>query len=383
MRATDNVRWSSANQQDAVGFDTGGGLSLKAESDTWNSTLSPNFNIRRFLIGEDLDAEEYGVKSQHQWMATEQFVAGANLDYVRNSTLTTELTDAGAQNQVANRSAVTAQPNFSYTLNERAAVNGSYLYTDVTFDTNANGQLVDYSFEQFSLGGTYVWRENVRLFVNGFASTFETSTPRGRTRTYGGQSGLEYQYRPDIGATLAVGYVTSDISFDVQTLAVDPGPPPRLVLLTRTDEASTNGPIASASFFKDFENTRTRFDYSRRVSPSIRGSQQLEDDIQFTAEHDLKKEWRIGFRGGYNLRASELQSVDLFTNQATTNQLNRDQAALSGWARYSITKELSVRAEYRFARSTFDESQQLDNVYTNALFMTFIYSAEPRFMRGL
>ena len=381
-RATDNVRWATNDQEAALGFDNGGGVVLKADTRSWKSTITPSFNFRRFAIGQDLDADEYGMKSQHQWAASERLVFGANIDYVRDSTLTTELSDAGAQNQVANRDAITVQPSISYLLDDRTTLTGSYLYNDVSFDTTANGQLVDFSYEQFSAGISHAWRDNIRLFLNGFASEFETAAPVGRTRTYGTQGGVEYFYAPDLGATLAFGYVKSDIEFQTQFLAIDPGPPPRLVVASRTDEASTNGPIASASLFKNFEHTQTRLDYNRRVSPSIRGSQQLEDDIQVTAEHDLTQEWRLGFRGSYTMRASELQSVNVFTNQTITNQLNRDQAVVAGWFTYAFTKEISVRAEYRFARNSLAQAPQRDPVYNNAMFVTFLYNGPPHFVRG-
>jgi len=381
-RATDNVRWRSSNQEATWGFDNGGGLEIKAESADWKSKLNPSFNIRRFAIGENLDADEYGVKSQHQWLASERLSFGINLDYTRDSTLSTELTDAGAENQVANRSTVAAQPSVTYLLSEKTQLTGGYLYSDVSFDTDANGRLVDYTYQQFSASMSHAWRNNLRFFLNGFASQFETSVPEGRTRTYGVSGGAEYIYRPDMGATLSAGYTKSDIEFESVFLAIDPGPPPQLVLVSRSDEESTNGPIAGASFFKDFEQTRTRFDYNRRVSPSIRGSQQIEDDILLTADHELTRQWRLGLRGGYNMRSSEFQSINAATNQASTTQLNRDQASLSGWISYAFTKQSLVRAEYRFARNSFDESLRRDAVYHNALFMTFVYNGEPQFLRG-
>jgi hypothetical protein len=90
----------------------------------------------------------------------------------------------------------------------------------------------------------------------------------------------------------------------------------------------------------------------------------------------------MGFRGNYNLRSSELQSVNVQTNQAATFQLARDQAAVAGWMSYALNREMTVRAEYRFARNSFDETQQRDSVYNHALFMTFVYNGEPHFVRG-
>ena len=66
-RATDNVLFSSDALQDALGFDTGGRLNLLAESPTLRINLVPDFNFRRFAVGDNLDADEYGIRSQHQW----------------------------------------------------------------------------------------------------------------------------------------------------------------------------------------------------------------------------------------------------------------------------------------------------------------------------
>jgi hypothetical protein len=383
MRATDNVRWNSVNKEAALGFDNGGGMVVKAETQDWKSTITPSFNFRRFAIGEDLDADEYGAKSQHQWQTTDRLLATVNLDYVRDSTLTTDLADAGIRsNLVANRDTVLAQPGFTFLIDERNSVNASYLYQDVSFDTTAGGQLVDFSFQQFTLGGTHLLTNDIRLFATAFASEFETPDINGKTRTYGGQAGAAYQFSDSLSVEASAGYVSSDINFQTSFLALDLGPPPRIVLVTQQDEASTSGPIASASIQKSFENTRTRLDYARRVSPSIRGSQQLEDDILFSAEHDLSRVWRVGFRGGYNMRSAESDDVQTGLNQVRTNQLNRDQAVLGGWLSYRFTNELSVRTEYRFGRNTFDETLRRESVYNNALFFNLIYNGEPRFLRG-
>lgn len=380
-RATDNVRWSSANEEAALGFDNGGGAVVKVESMDWKSTITPNFNFRRFAIGEDLDADEYGARSQHQWLATDRLQAGLNLDYVRDSTLTTELADAGARNIVSNRDTLTAQPSLTFLVDDRTSVNGSYLYQDVSFDNSGNGQLVDFTFQQFTLGGTHLLTDDIRLFATAFASEFETPDTNGKTRTYGGQGGAAYQFTEDFSVEGAVGYVSSDIEFQTSFLALDLGPPPRIVLVTEQDETSTSGPIASASVQKSFENLRTRLDYVRRVTPSIRGSQQLEDDIMVTLDRDLSREWRLGFRGGYNMRSAEGEDVAVGLNRFRVDDLNRDQAMVSGNVSYRFTNEISMRGEYRFSYNTFSNELQ-DSVYNHSFFVTLNYDGEPRFLRG-
>jgi hypothetical protein len=380
-RATDNVLWSSTNQEAALGFDNGGGMIVKAEAQDWRSTLTPSFNFRRYAIGENLDADEYGARTQHQWFVTDRVQLGANLDYVRDSTNSTELTDAGNRNQIANRDTYLAQPSITFLVDDRTSVNGSYVYQDVSFDTSANGQLVDFSFEQFTVGGTHLLTDDVRLFATAFASQFETPDTNGKTRTYGGQAGAGYQFTEDFSVEGAVGYVSSDIEFETSFLTLDPGPPPSIVLVTQQDETSSSGPIATASVQKAFEDLRTRLDYARRVSPSIRGSQQLEDDIMLALDRDLSREWRLGFRGGYNMRSAEGEDVAVGLNRFRVDDLNRDQAMVSGNLSYRFTSEISLRADYRFSYNTFTNERQ-DSVYNHSFFVTLSYDGEPRFLRG-
>jgi len=381
MRATDNVLWAAENQEAALGFDNGGGMVLRAETQDWRSTVTPSFNFRRFPVGESLDADEYGVRSQHQWLATERVQFGGNLDHVRESTNTTELSDAGVQNQIANRTTITAQPSVTFLVDDRTSINGSYLYQDVSFDTTANGQLVNFTFQQLSLGGTHLLTNNLRLFATGFVSEFETPEVGGKTRTYGGQAGANYQFAQDFSIEGAVGYVKSDIEFETSFLALDPGPPPRIVLVARQEELSTTGPIANASIQKAFENIRARLDYVRRISPSIRGSQQLEDEILLNAERDMSKSWRVGFRGGFNMRSAESQDVQIGLNQFRVDDLNRDQSSVAAWVAYRFTDEWYSRAEYRFSRNAFANLNQA-TVYNNSIFVSISYDGTPRFLRG-
>lgn len=382
MRATDNVLWAAENQEAAFGFDNGGGVLLKAETQHWRSAVTPSFNFRRFGIGENLDADEYGVRSQHQWLAMERVQLGANLDFVRDSTNSTDLTDAGFRNQIANREMLTAQPSVTFLVSDYTTINAGYVYQDVSFDTTAEGQLVNFTFEQFSFGGTHFVAPDFRVFATAFASEFETPDLGGKTRTYGGQSGLGYQFSPDLSVEGTVGYVSSNIEFENRFLAFEPGPPPQIVVVTRQEEVATSGPIASASIQRNFEDMRTRLDYVRRLSPSIRGSQQLEDDVTVSVERDVTSLWRLGFRGGYNMRSAESQDVEGTPAQFQVGELNRDQANVSGSVSYKISSELVARAEYRFSRNTFSNELQ-DTVYNSSFFLTLSYDGAPRFMRGL
>lgn len=360
-RATDNVRWSSQDEEGAFGFDTGGGVALKAVSDDLNSALNPSFNFRRFAIGEDLDADEYGVRSQHQYKVTERLQASLQADYVRDSTLTSELTDAGRRNDVANRDTVTIAPGINYLVTDTTSVNANYLFSDVGFDASPEQGLVDYKFQQWSAGATHFISEQWQLFANFFVTDFEVASTSSETWTYGGTVGASYAWSDSLSTTGSVGYQTASTDF--------------LDDFLQPANASAGGPIANFGIKKRFENTRAEFNYARRVSPSARGAQTLEDDMVLTADHDVSRRWRLGFRGGYNMRSAQAEEIG-----GAIRDLNRDQASVGGSLIFKATEEISIRGEYRFSRQSLTESDE--RRYVNAMFVTMTFNGEPHFFSG-
>lgn len=375
-RATDNVRWSSQESEAAWGFDTGGGLALKAASDTWNSTLNPSFNFRRFAIGEDIDADEYGVRSQHQYKLTERLQASLQADYVRDSTLSSELTDAGRRNDVANRDTVSVAPGINYLVTDTTSVNANYLYSDVGFDAPAEQGLVDYKFQQWSAGATHYISQRWQVFANFFVTDFEVASTSSETWTYGGMVGASYAWSDSLSTSGSVGYQTANTDFlELVRLAVPGTNPQQFIDLLQPANSKSNGPIANFGIKKRFENTRMEFNYARRVSPSIRGAQTLEDDMVLIADHDVSRRWLLGFRGGYNMRSAQAEEIG-----GAIRDLNRDQASLGGSLTFRATEEISIRGEYRFSRQSLAETDE--RIYVNAMFVSMIFNGETHFFPG-
>lgn len=374
-RATDNVLSSARNQEAALGFDNKATVVLKAEATDWRSTITPSLNIRRFAIGDKLDAEEYGVQSQQQWDATDQLQVTLGAGYARDSTLTTELIDAGRQTTVANRDTVTVAPGLVFRLDETNSLSTNFLYSEVNFSGTTDQSLVGYTFKQLSVGGTHILNDQIRLNLTGFVSEFETPSLGGKTRTYGGQTGVTYQFSSNLEFDVAIGYVTSDIEFQNSFFTLVFDPLPRIVQVNQPGTASTSSPIANVSIRKTFENMRAQLDYSRNVSPSIRGSQTLEDDISFTLDRDLSKRWIVGCRGDYNMRAAESDAVG-----GSIGDLNRDGTAISGYFNYLLTPQISLRTEYRYAHGLVALSNEV--IDSHAIFFTLSYLGDPHVFNG-
>jgi predicted porin len=367
-RSTDNVLFSSENRQSALGFDAGGSLSFIGQSDTYRTTFTPSLNLRRFAVGDNLDADEYGVRSDHRWNVSDALNATLKADYYQDSTLSTELTDVGRQNDVTDRDTLSLQPGVIYQLDAANAVNMGFAYTDVTTDPKAG--LIDYTYSQASAGGTHSLSEAMQTFVSGFVSWFDVPSLRSATTTYGFQTGVTWQCDEVTRVEASVGYLTSDINFIDQYLAIVSDPVPRIVLVQEARTTSTSGPIAGFSLTRNFENLKARFDFSRQVSPTLRGQQSLEDSLRIGADYDFSRELTAGISGQYNIRSAQSEQVGF-----AAADLNTDQFTTSGYVGFRYSEHVTIRAEYRYSHQELNTLTAASD--SNGVFLNLNYSGDP------
>lgn len=372
MRLDDNIRGASQNGEEAVGFDMGGGVSLKAQNDSITSEIFPRFNLRRFAVGEDLDADEYSVAFNNDWLQP-YYTTGLDFSYVRDSTLTTELTDAGRQNDVTNRNSISVQPSASYFLTDKLALQSSFMFNDVTFIDAATSGFFDFRYLQGSAGISYKWREDLTTFANFFASDFDVTDQNSTTRTYGGQTGATWIWDETFELSGALGWVASDIQFTEQQLALAFNPT-RIVIVDVPAQASAAGPIASVTLRKVFDKTVAKFDYSRQVSPSGRGSQSTADRISLALERKLSDNLSLLFDGLHEMRSAQSQEVNPGLG---VQDLNRDFSELRGAVRYRLTKLWTLGASYRHAHSQSNNLNSSFSADVNTVFLTVDYNGLP------
>lgn len=383
-RATDNLRSQILNRQGALGFDTGGSVIVRAVSDNWRSTITPAVNIRRFAIGEEGDAEEYEVRTSSTWNFIENAYASLNLDYIRDSTLTTELTDAGRANTVANRDTFTVSPSLAYAFDERTTANVGLLYSDVSFEKRPGIFFSDYEYRQVNAAVTHALTPVLSLSVNAFVSEFETPASGGKSLTYSGQAGGAYRYSETLSAEFGVGYSQSEIDFLTQQfdgfrveLDALTGQPALVPVFSLVQQSTVeNGPVARASIVKLFEATQVQLDYSRSVSPSALGAQSISDDILLTVDRDLTDRLTATFRGSYNMRSIESESLT-----SARRNLNRDQMLFSGTLRYKLTEKLTLATTYRYFRNSLVDIDA--NAFNHTVFVALTFNGEPHFYTGL
>lgn len=382
-RATDNLRTTINNPEAAWGFDMGGGVQLDLESSSLRSRITPAFNFRRFAIGEGADADEYEVRTSTQWTSSERISAALEFDYIRDSTLSTELTDTGRQTAVSNRDTINVAPSLNVLLTERTSLNVGFFYSDVEFEQLPGTPFSDYDFKQVNGTLTHVLTDRLSVFANSYVSEFRTPRTNGKSLTYGGLTGANFRYSDTLEADFGVGYVQSEIDFQTTVtqlqLAIDPNSGQLVaipVTVTTPQNTTENGPIARANIRKSWSPLLdSELSYNRSVTPTVFGAQSVIEDILLSLERDITSRLRGLFRGGYNMRSAETDAI-----AGQQGNLNRNQVLLVAGVRYRITQEMSVGATYRFI---YNDLKDLDaSSYNNGLFVNFIYNGEPNSYYG-
>lgn len=370
MRGTDNVLTSPIKPEGALGFDNGGGVTFKAEDVDWNSTLTPDFTFRRFAIGRNLDANEYGVASDNQYSFSPKLGAALGFDYRIDSSLNQVFRDARAENAVKDRRSISVSPRLNYALTNEFSVNTNFSYNTVSYLDAADSGLIDYDYMQAGIGAAYDFDKQTNLFGNLFISKFVAPSASNKSVTYGFQVGVSRRLTETISAEMAAGYSRSDINFverQLGTIFVDQQFGPFIVRIPQTvvfnipRETSVDGPIASVILKKAFENATGRFEYSRQVGPTPGGTQATDESYTLSLQWEAAERLTVVFSGALYERGVQTANINTASQSLTVAQL-------ASSLTYYVNETLSFGAEYRLGRDSADST-----AYVNAVMFTLNY----------
>lgn len=373
MRADDNIRGSSNNPETALGFDSGGSVRARAQSEVLKSDISPHVNFRRFIVGENLDADEYGVSTSTTY-AQERYGAGLDFSYSRDSTLSTESTDTGVVNSVTDRDSISASPSVSYSFNERLGVQGRFLYSSVSYVDAAATGFIDYDYIQGSVGVSYFWRDNIRLFSNFNVSQFDTGDGASSTRSYSDQVGAAWQVDESLDVSGSVGWNQSYIDFLDQQLALVLVPVPHFEIQSISSSSASGGLVANATIFKRFDRAFFKLDYLRQNNPTGRGAQSSSDHITINSERRLTDSVSLQLSGVYDIQSAQGTELGgLFASRG----LNRDYQELNCGVRYRIRSEWTISGLFRYARRATNSGTRSVSSDSKTLIFALEYNGNP------
>ena len=373
MHLDDNVRGASREQEGAWGFDTGGSIDLKAASEELSSTLTPRFNLRRFVVGDNLDADEYSVASNSKWRR-DKILTAMNLSYARDSTLVSEATDAGRVDDVKDRDTVTIQPSIQYFISDRLVYDASFFYSDVAYANAGSTGLIDYRYLQGASNITYSLRDDLEGFVSISISDFDVPEITSTTRSYSGKLGLTWHWDESLQMSGALGWIQSNIDFIEATCLVVINNCPAPFLIEDSAQVSSGGPIASAGIEKKFDKLKVSFDYDREVSPSGRGSQSSSDRLALNIVRNVSAQLNLTVDGLYEIRTAQAQGLG---SGFAARDLNRDYYEGKAGFRYFLSQQWVLGGTYRFGYRKSTNIGASDSATTNSLYFTVEYVGVP------
>lgn len=364
MRAEDNIRGANSNKQEAWGFDTGAFVNLSARSDKYSTEIIPKFNLRRFVIGDNLDADEYSVALKNA-LTGERWAAGLDFSYARDSTLTSEATVTGTVNNVTDRDLITVQPSISYAVSEFITIQETLAYSTVAYADAESTGFVDYDYISGSSAVSYEWRQDAEVFASFFVSDFDTPGAGSGTQSYGGKAGMTWHWSETFKTTGSVGWIASSFRFDVAPVAgVDSG---------------SGGPTASVNLEKKFDRGVAKFDYSREVSPTSRGAQSSYDELAMNFEYRLATRITMRLDGLYSMQTAQVFSGAF---NEFGRDLNRDYLEVRGLLYFRIDPEWGASISYRHGHRKTPNQFRANIADTNAVFFTVEFNGRPNYLLG-
>lgn len=353
---------------------------IDTSSERLTATLIPDFLIRRFAIGENLDAEEFGVDGSGRYLVSEDIATTLEMGFQRSSTLNPEFRDQRVQNEIKNRNEISVNPGVEYQLFERLQLTGSYAFSDVSFVDAEDTGLIDFSYHQISGGANFLWNEVTSLTTSAYLSRFSAPGVGNQSLTLGLQMGAARQFSEAAEASFSVGYAISQIDFQEQELiGFDLSQFPFLIPVFAINEESTTagGPIATVSVRKLFDEVVATLNYQRQISPTARGSQSSDENISLELRFPVTEQLTARMLGGYFARAAESED----NTSGSSTDLDRSSVVLIGSLSWRLTEQLTLRPEYRFDRST----QNFANLtsYQHSILVTLQYTGDRRFIESL
>ncbi|MEE9493706.1 MAG: hypothetical protein V3W04_10065, partial [Gammaproteobacteria bacterium] len=171
--------------------------SVKFSRNTADSSLSgtAGLNLRRFPDESGLDDDNANLRLSAT-KSLEHHDFGLDVDFIKDTTLDTELDETGLVFGRTDRTRQSLRPNWSWRFSERTNLSLSYTYNDIDYDDNNNGY-VDYLSHsgQLSLNRSLNERAIGSLIVS---QTLTDSDNDVLSRVTNLQAGVRYQFSESV-----------------------------------------------------------------------------------------------------------------------------------------------------------------------------------------
>ena len=351
----DNVRLVTENEEAVIASITTLDVDVgaRAPATVLNANIRLDGNV--FIGVDDLDSFDQHLVADGEH-SIQRVTLSANAGFDRDTARTSEITDTGRTDVLAERIGLTLGSGVAYLVSEVDGIRVFSNYSDVSFDTD---ELTDHTFYGAGVGWARLLTEATKLDSFVTASRFETGTGSPVESTvYGAQIGITHAFSERLEIQVGAGVRHTSTDF-VEAVGGS------LVSRSQTDIGFTTDSRVSYRF----ERTTLEGSYVRDVSPSSAGQLLTKNTVSLSLRQRATPVITFSFRGLYQ----ENESANLGANRANND---RTFWSVTPGARWAFLPDWTASASYRYRSNQSGGSGR--RAVSNAVRMAVTYRLPAR-----
>jgi hypothetical protein len=320
------------------------------------------FDFRRYEDDSNLDDNNvrFLTNSYHRMERSE---LGLDLDFIKDTTLDSQLENTGLVFDRTTRYRVNVGPNWTYNLDERTNARFGYTYSDVRYNNTGETGFVDFHINSGQASLQRILNERTVASIT--LSHSQTSNDNQvDSKNTGLQGGGSYRFSETLSASLFAGVRRTKADFS-QTSQIPIFLGNTLIgfrPLTEDVSRSDWGYTFSGGLTKDFLRGQTDLSASRDISNDINGI-----PIEVT-----RLRWKNLYRFSETLSGNlNLELYKSETNNNARNSLNRNYYRIEPRFNWDFEQFWRISGSYRYTKQTFDNTS--DDATQNAAYLTLTY----------
>jgi len=326
LDVNDNIRFTATNPEQSTGVVLEVGGKFRNDTEAVRTSLTPKLVFRRYDSSANVDSNDQYLTFSTR-LLQERGEVGVTAEVVRNTTLTSELTDTGIVSGNQRHVSYRIAPSYSYALSERDSLQLGVGYDAVRYDGGSGSGLLDYDNSSANLG----YRRRFSEILDGNASVgyshYEAKDVDSQSDTVTVQLGVNRRLseRTAVGGSIG-GYQTDSRFFGV--------------------DVSRSGGTASLNLQHHTELTTLSAALSRNVNPSGGGEVLQNTSLTLAANRRLTEKLSLGL-SAVAQRNRSLGSGD---------QLDRDYYSLRPSFSWHLARQWYLTGQYSYSRQKYDAS---------------------------
>jgi hypothetical protein len=320
------------------------------------------FDFRRFEDDSNLDDNNVRVLTS-SYHRMERSQLGLDLDFIKDTTLDSQLENTGLVFDRVTRYKVNVGPNWTYNLDDRTNARFGYTYTDVQYNDTGETGFVDFHSNSGQVSLQRALNERAVASIILTHSQYSNDNQVDSKNT-GLQAGGSYRFSETLSASLFVGVRRTEVDFSQSSLIPIFSGDIIIGFIPLTEDVSRSdwGNTFSGSLTKDFLRGQTSLSASRDISNDING-------VPFEV---TRLSWSNLYRFSEILSGNlNLQLYKSETNNNARDNLNRDYYQIEPTFNWDFQQFWRISGSYRYRKQTFDNTG--DDATQNAAYLTLTY----------